>query len=87
MLELNFEQLGSAADMIRHGDFAMQDEGTHEDIDLSQKWECCFFPGQRVNMSMIFTRPQSTDNSCPKCKTVSLAGGDQDIEWYIPLHM
>ena len=83
MLELNFECLGSAADMVRNGDFAIQDEGTDADINLSQPWELCFFPRQRVNMSMIFTRPHNTDSNCPKCKTVADGKSDHDIEWYM----
>ena len=83
VLELNFERLGSAAEMIRHGDFAIQDEGTGADVDLSQPWEDCFFPGKRVSMSMIFSLPQKPDTSCPRCKTVSGESCDQDVEWYV----
>ena len=85
MLEVNFEKYESGADMVRNGEFAIQDEGTCVDVDLSQPWDICFFPGQRVNMSMIFTRSDSADKDCPKCKAVSGGKGDQDIEWYTHL--
>ena len=81
VLALNFEYLGPAADMVRDGDFVIQEEGTCIDIDLSQTWESCFFPGRRVNMSMIFARSKNTDMDCPKCKAVIKGESGRDIEW------
>ena len=65
MLKVNFKKVGRAAEKIENGEFAMNDASTKHDIDLGTDWDVCFFPGQRVEMSMVFEQQQNTGNQCP----------------------
>lgn len=51
------------------GNFAIQDSVTKHDIDLTADWEACFFPGQQVDMSMLFALfvDPASQRNCPKC--------------------
>ena len=78
----NFKQIGSAADKIEQGEFAIQDSATRRDVDLSSAWETCFSPGQHVDMSMIFTMTKTLLTHCPKCNDNCNEMPDKDVEWY-----
>lgn len=81
VLKINFKKIGSTADKIERGEFVIQDTATKRDIDLSSDWEVCFFPGQRVDMSMIFTKTDTVVGKCPKCGNACDVT-QEDIEWY-----
>ncbi|KAJ5784977.1 uncharacterized protein N7503_010189 [Penicillium pulvis] len=56
--------------MIDRGEFAIEESGTQNSIDLTGPWEDCFYPGQRVVMSMIFKQQQRhPGTTCPRCYT------------------
>ncbi|KAF2100312.1 hypothetical protein NA57DRAFT_73922 [Rhizodiscina lignyota] len=82
ILKVNFKPSGCGQRMIERGEFVITDNGTHEDINLSRSWDSCFFPGQRVSMSMVITRKSSSISSaslecCPSCNFES--GGDSQV--------
>ncbi|KAF4631435.1 hypothetical protein G7Y89_g6695 [Cudoniella acicularis] len=79
-LKVNFKRIGSAAEVIERGDFAIQDSITKKDVNLASDWDVCFSPGQRVEISMVFKRKASPTSSCPTCKTACLRGIEEDIE-------
>jgi hypothetical protein len=72
VLQNNFKAIGPGAEKIRNGEFAIQDSATKRDINLSLPWQACFYPGQQVDMSMIFDLPEEPSNltnmDCPKCQ-------------------
>ncbi|KAH7069095.1 hypothetical protein BKA63DRAFT_520631 [Paraphoma chrysanthemicola] len=70
VLKVNLELTQYGPRMIDRGDFVIEELGTQNRIDISQNWETCFFPGQRVAMSMVFREQPSTSASsiCPKCR-------------------
>lgn len=68
VLRSNFKNIGPGADKIDRGEFAIQDSIKRRDIDLTAAWESCFRPGQRVDMSMIFTSVKSLSHLCPACE-------------------
>ena len=68
VVAINFKGVG-AIDKIHKGEFVIEDSSTRQDIDLRQEWDLCFFPGQRVEMSVIFQRPHVPTTTCPKCQT------------------
>ncbi|CZR56326.1 uncharacterized protein PAC_06214 [Phialocephala subalpina] len=82
VLQINFRKYGSGEEKVARGDFAIQDVATKRDVDLKADWELCFFPGQRVVMSIILHR--SLNNKCPKCKNPSPGSfpfdGDSEID-------
>ena len=83
VLSINFNRIGSAAEKIQNGDFAIHDKHTKQDIELGWAWEECFVPGQYVEMSMIFDRPKGGTKSCPKCRSVCLVEPLKDVTWWV----
>ncbi|KAF8853763.1 hypothetical protein BDZ45DRAFT_598034 [Acephala macrosclerotiorum] len=85
VLKINFRKYGSGEEKIEEGEFAIQDVATKRDIDLKRDWDLCFFPGQRVLMSIILNRALTHDIKCPKCDAPSSRSfpfpDDPDIEW------
>lgn len=67
VLRSNFKNIGSGSQKIERGEFAIQDTCLKRDIDLTGPWEGCFRPGQRVDMSMVFTSKKPSQ-SCPACR-------------------
>lgn len=83
MLKVNFKKVGRAAEKIERSEFALNDADTKRDFDLEADWDTCFFPGQRVEMSMIFEQRKSTGNQCPKCQKICGVSIVLDVEWYV----
>lgn len=87
VLQDNFREVSSGACKIQNGEFAIQDSGTGKDFDLASNWEICFSPGQRVDMSMVFTTGKvSSPRNCPKCGNHCAASSDYgaysvNFEW------
>jgi len=82
VLKINFKKHGTATQRIERGEFAIQDSATTNDVDLSKDWETCFLPGQRVNMSMIFTKhagPRFEKDGCPSCKCIIVDGTAEEF--------
>ncbi|CZR53653.1 uncharacterized protein PAC_03533 [Phialocephala subalpina] len=67
VLRSNFRSIGSGSQKIDRGD---------------GPWEGCFRPGQRVDMSMVFTSKKKPSQSCPACRRENSGRfkEDQDIE-------
>ncbi|KAH7088813.1 hypothetical protein FB567DRAFT_547668 [Paraphoma chrysanthemicola] len=70
VLKVNLEPTQFGPEMIDRGDFVIEELGTQNPIDITQNWETCFTPGQRVGMSMVFREEVSTSSSssCPRCR-------------------
>ena len=83
VLSTNFKWIGSAAEKIQNGDFAIHDKHTKQDIELSRPWEECFTPGQHVEMSMIFDKLKECTDSCPKCQSDCVIEPRKDAKWYV----
>ena len=83
VLSINFKPIGSAAERIQNGDFAIHDTHTKQDIELSRSWEECFAPGQHVEMSIIFDTPKECTNFCPKCQSACVVEPAQDVTWWV----
>ncbi|MCJ1388381.1 hypothetical protein MMC18_001228 [Xylographa bjoerkii] len=70
VLNSNFRNIPGAPAKIENGEFFIEDAVTKREVDLSQSWELCFRPGQRVWMSMVFNRPHAHPRFCPNCQTL-----------------
>ncbi len=80
VLKINFSKVGTAAEKIDRGEFAIQETSTKRQIDLCNDWETCFLPGQRVDMSMVFRRTVIDHSTCPGCAARRTANGLQENE-------
>jgi hypothetical protein len=82
VLRVNFRKAGAGLKKIDRGEFSFQDSVSKREIDLTQDWENCFLPGQRVDMNMVFNSDDlSATTTCPSCGQDSGRSQDEEIEW------
>lgn len=85
VLKANLKETRCGPDMIDQGKFAIEEIGTQDVIDLTQPWDQCFSPGQRVAMSMIFAMKgdllERTNTSCPRCGKLYERSSGKEITW------
>jgi hypothetical protein len=81
VLQANFSKNGQARLKIGRGEFAIQNSATKRDINIYDDWEKCFYPGQRVEMSVIFERRWQTGSTCPGCRMVCEGSTDAEVKW------
>jgi hypothetical protein len=80
VLKVNLKESGCGPGKIDRGEFVIEDCGTHAPIDMMQKWDLCFHPGQRVAMSMVFQQV-AQEASCPRCRTIHAAAAEEEVTW------
>ena len=78
VLKTNLKKIPSGPKKIERGEYAIEDAGSKRLINLSDDWDLCFFPGQVVNMSMVYHLPKSSDTTCPGCKAVLETAKDEN---------
>lgn len=81
VLKINLKETGCGPDMIDRGEFVLEESGTQNSIDITAPWENCFYPGQRVAMSMIFKQESIVQSSCPRCGTDHEESTGKEITW------
>jgi hypothetical protein len=83
-------------DKVQRGHWSLQDHATGRDISRRRNWEGAFLPGQRVDMSLLFTREttvESDDSSaqttirnqaaCPRCQANVSKTPDAETRWFV----
>ena len=83
VLSDNFKGRRTAWRLIQEGEFIMHDTISKLGINFRLPWDQCFFPGQRVEMSMISNRPPFTDDFCPSCSRTCGAEATNDFPWLV----
>lgn len=82
VLKINLKDTGCGPAMIDQGDFVIEESGTGLLLDLSTSWDCCFYPGQKVAMSMVFKEPLIDEmSSCPRCGKAHDEKATKEITW------
>ncbi|KAB2104143.1 hypothetical protein AG0111_0g7300 [Alternaria gaisen] len=82
VMKINLKDSECGPAMIDRGDFAIEELGTQSLIDLTEPWDTCFYPGQRVAMSMVFKQWQGdVKSSCPRCRTEHQESTEKEITW------
>lgn len=72
VLKINFQHTRSGIEKIERGEFVILESGSQQDVDLRKPWDTCFFPGQRVAMSIVVnSNLDFMTNWCPICKTAT----------------
>ncbi|ORX97798.1 hypothetical protein BCR34DRAFT_456510, partial [Clohesyomyces aquaticus] len=84
ILEIRFKDVQGFR-KVREKQYGLQDKVTGRDIEQSRPWQRAFLPGQRVDMSFIFSsqEPGATASeiaTCPGCQTPSEKSTDADIQ-------
>lgn len=79
VLKVQFQDLGVRK--IERGQFVLEEAQTKRTIDLRRPWESCFLPGQRIEMSMVFTQLGTPKSSCPSCQCEASTDPAEAIQW------
>ena len=66
---------------VLEGEFAIEEGITGRDISRENEFAMCFRPGQKIDMSMIFSDLDASSNHCPRCRTKSEASAEARIQW------
>ncbi|KAF4627334.1 hypothetical protein G7Y89_g10823 [Cudoniella acicularis] len=80
VLQSNVNKAGQARKKIQKGEFVIQNSVTGRDINIFDDWQSCFYPGQRVEMSLVFQQRWQTGNSCPGCGYECAGSTDSDVK-------
>jgi hypothetical protein len=84
VLKVNFKESGVDTKLIDRGEFVIEESGTNKVIDITRNWGTCFYPGQRVAMSMLLRqikRASSPKASCPRCAKLQKHSTNEEITW------
>jgi hypothetical protein len=54
---------------VERNEYILTDSKTSRDIDMNRPWEHSFYPGQRVDMSMVLSNAVTTTSSCPELRS------------------
>lgn len=82
VLKVNLKESGCGPPMIDRGEFAIEELETQNSIDLTGPWDSCFYPGQRVAISMVFKQWQgNVQSSCPRCGKEHVESTGKEITW------
>jgi hypothetical protein len=69
---------------VKNREYTLQEHATRREITRSRPWEATFLPGQRIDMSLVFSseEKETTGTSCPSCQTASEGSQDAKVLWY-----
>jgi len=81
VLETNFRNL-QGHKKILNKDFVLQERATKRDISRDLPWERAFLPGQKIEMSMIFTDSRDDrQQCCPGCQEECSECSEAGTQW------
>ena len=66
---------------ILSGEFAIEDGTSGRDVSRENEFAVCFRPGQKIDMSIIFSDLDANSNHCPRCGTKSEASAEARTQW------
>lgn len=83
VLETRFSNLPGHLKIL-HKEFVLQERATMRDISRVGPWEGAILPGQKIDMSMVFTDTRSeTRIPCPGCSHTCDNYSDAGTQWYV----
>ena len=66
---------------VLKGEYAIEEGTTGRDVSRENELSFCFRPGQKVDMSMIFSDLGANSNYCPRCGTKSKDSAEARTQW------
>jgi hypothetical protein len=84
VLKVRFKKRG--LQVVEKKQYTLEDASSKREIDMTQPYEMCFFPGQSVNMDACFDEETGITNHCPGCQNVEKEALDQTVIWYVCNH-
>ena len=79
VLKVRFKDAGLKK--IEKGHFVLEEARTKRLVDLRRPWHTCFLPGQKIDMSMVFSQADNPRSTCPGCQYESSTNTTEDVEW------
>ena len=79
VLKVRFKDVG--LQKVERGQFALENAQTKRPIDLQKPWRTCMLPGQRIDMSMIFSQAGLPGATCPGCHCNNTTTNSSEVEW------
>lgn len=71
---------------VRKKQYILQEHATRREIDRTANWDSVFFPGQKVDMSLIFRKDtrvgETLLSSCPNCHSASDKATGTEVQWF-----
>jgi hypothetical protein len=75
-----FERLPGHQKVLK-GEYSIEEGVTGRDFSREIEWSMCFRPGQKIDMSMVFSDLDATSNCCPRCGTKSAVSAETRTQW------
>jgi hypothetical protein len=66
---------------VLKGEYVIEEGITGKDMSRDNELIMCLRPGQKINMSMIFSDLDGPINRCPRCFTKSEASCETRTQW------
>ena len=71
---------------VQNKEYVFQDHATKREVKRIRTWEGAFLPGQRIDMSLVFTKKMKEaedvpSTSCPNCRASSAHVLESEIQW------
>ncbi|KAF4633139.1 hypothetical protein G7Y89_g4976 [Cudoniella acicularis] len=58
---------------VQRREYAIEGDATRRELSRPSEWSMCFRPGQKVDMSVLFSENDGSGNHCLRCRTKSEA--------------
>jgi hypothetical protein len=70
---------------VKNKEYILQERASRREISQSCPWDGAVLPGQRVDMSLIFSseEKETVRTSCPSCRTESGDPQEAEVLWYV----
>lgn len=82
VLETRFRNLQGHAKIVSK-EFVLQERITRRDVSRDGPWEGAILPGQKIEMSIVFTDARNDkQTSCPGCQQACEIHSESGIQWY-----
>ncbi len=68
---------------VLKGEYVIEEGITGKDVSRENELSMCLRPGQKIDMSMIFSDLDGNSNHCPRCFTKSKASSETRTQWLV----
>ncbi|PVH79347.1 hypothetical protein DL98DRAFT_589416 [Cadophora sp. DSE1049] len=65
---------------IQRREYAIEEGSTGREVNRASDWYSSFHPGQKVEMSVLFSDVDDNGNYCPRCRTKSAASTEIKVQ-------
>lgn len=79
ILEFRFQEL-PGRHKVKRKEYTLRSKLIDKDVDTSMTFNRCFLPGQRYEMSIVFSTPHA-QSSCPACHVDTGEASDALVKW------